>query len=177
MLTLDIWKACLYYPLPPTAGVFKAQLNPRPQEESRLVPSNNRSLGAGKRGPGTNVAIMVMVKITGDGHYWHSSRLLWSMRPAAAGSHHESPPKKRQGKLVWQAAGGRRGSICPLLIIIPPSFTAAVLNRCFWPGSLCRKSKLAAGGLRSLASTLSFRQSRSEIHLMDYRYHSVLIGK
>lgn len=37
--------------------------------ELRLLPLNNGSLGAGKRGPGTNVVIMLMVRITRDGHY------------------------------------------------------------------------------------------------------------
>lgn len=30
---------------------------------------NNGSLGEGKHDPGTNVIIMLMVRITGDGHY------------------------------------------------------------------------------------------------------------
>lgn len=34
-----------------------------------LVPLDNGSSGAGERGPGTNVAIMLMVRITGDAHY------------------------------------------------------------------------------------------------------------
>lgn len=34
-----------------------------------LLPLNNGSLGAAKRDPGTNVAIMLMVRITADGHY------------------------------------------------------------------------------------------------------------
>lgn len=33
------------------------------------MPLNNGSSGAGERGPGTNVAIMLMVRITGDAHY------------------------------------------------------------------------------------------------------------
>lgn len=33
------------------------------------MPLNNGSLGAGERGPGTNVAIMLMVRITEDSHY------------------------------------------------------------------------------------------------------------
>lgn len=39
------------------------------KRELWLVPLNNSSLGAEKRGPGTNVAIMLMVRITGDSHY------------------------------------------------------------------------------------------------------------
>lgn len=44
-----------------SGGAFKKEL--------RLVPLNNGSLGAEERGPGTNVAIMLMVRITGDSHY------------------------------------------------------------------------------------------------------------
>lgn len=44
-----------------TGGVLKKGL--------RLVPLNNSTPGAGKRGPGTNVAIMLMVRITADSHY------------------------------------------------------------------------------------------------------------
>ena len=51
------------------------------------MPLNNSSLGARKHGPGTNVAIMLMVRITGDSHYWHSPGLLCRAdRPAAAAS-------------------------------------------------------------------------------------------
>lgn len=40
------------------------------KEELRLLPFLTMvPLGAGKRGPGTNVAIMVMVRITGPSHY------------------------------------------------------------------------------------------------------------
>lgn len=53
--------------------------------ELRLLPLNNGSLGAGKRGPGTNVAIMLMVRITRDGHYGPHLRLVCrGDRPATA---------------------------------------------------------------------------------------------
>lgn len=74
---LDLWIARLCSPSPPvsvfkafvaTGGVFKKGL--------KLVPLNNGSLGAEKRGPGTNVAIMLMVRITADSHYWPYLKLL-----------------------------------------------------------------------------------------------------
>ena len=37
--------------------------------ELRLLPLNNGSQGAAKRGPGTNASIMLIARITGDGHY------------------------------------------------------------------------------------------------------------
>lgn len=49
------------------------------------MPLNKGSLGAEKRGPGTNVAIMLMVRITGDSNYWPYLRLLYrDDHPAAA---------------------------------------------------------------------------------------------
>lgn len=74
---LDLWIARLCSPSPPvsvfkafvaTGGVFKKGL--------KLVPLNNGSLGAEKHGPGTNVAIMLMVRITADSHYWPYLKLL-----------------------------------------------------------------------------------------------------
>lgn len=40
-----------------------------PERSSSLVPSNNAFSGAGERGPGTNVAIMLMVGITGGARH------------------------------------------------------------------------------------------------------------
>lgn len=124
-----------------TGGVFK-------RNGLRLVPLNNGSLGAGKRGPGTNVAIMLMVRITGDSHYWPELGLLCRAdHPAAAASIREAWHFGHQGWLGWWAAGGRQDKgICPLLITIqrlsagpphpsaplPPSLAASVVDWYLW---------------------------------------------
>lgn len=79
------------------------------KKELWLVPLNNGSLGAGKRGPGTNVAIMLMARITGDSHYWPHLRLLCRADcPAAAASFAEAQNFGHQGWLAWWAVGDRQ---------------------------------------------------------------------
>lgn len=79
------------------------------KKELWRVPLNNGSLGAGKRGPGTNVAIMLMVRITGDDHYWPYLRLLCRADcPAATASIAEAQRFAHQGWLGWWAAGDRQ---------------------------------------------------------------------
>lgn len=95
-----------------------------PREESlielRLLPWNNGSLGAAKRGPGTNVAIMLMVRITGDGHYWPHLVLACRGKPSRRG---RGKLFGDQGLLRWCAVGRLgSGGICPVNIIQQPSF-------------------------------------------------------
>lgn len=79
------------------------------KKELWLVPLNNGSLGAGKRGPGTNVAIMLMVRITGDGHYWPYIGLLCSADcSAATASIVETQRLAHHDWLGWWAMGDRQ---------------------------------------------------------------------
>lgn len=108
-------------------GSSKCQWDQWPLEESlielRLLPLNNGSLGAAKRGPGTNVAIMLMVRITGDGHYWPHLGLACRGKPSSHCSHGRGKRFGYQGLLRWWAVGRLgSGGIGPVNSIQQPSF-------------------------------------------------------
>lgn len=128
-----------------------------PLEESlielRLLSLNNGSLGAAKRGPGTNVAIMLMVRITADGHYWPHLGLARRGEPSG---HRSRGCRKRfgyQGSLRWWAVGRLgSGGICPVNIIQQPSFPPA------FPSSLAVPVVVWWTGIREM---FSFSQLKS----------------
>lgn len=112
LLMLDLWIAGLFSPFSSVCLQSISQICGQWRSLKKglwLVPLNNGSLGAGKRGPGTNVAIMLMVRITGDIHYWPYLRLLCRADcPAGTVSVAEALRFGHQGQLGWWAARDRQ---------------------------------------------------------------------
>lgn len=104
-----------------------------------LMPSDNSSLGAGERGPGTNVAIMLMVRITEDSHYWHKPVLLsWTSNC------HSLPREPGDEQFVCFQSS----PLCPLHPLRLHATLVSITCSCFtwgdrWSRNRCRAAKLS----------------------------------